>query len=232
MTAPGIASEHVGAEQLAAAEAGQAAAEAAAAAERQQRQVLEATNAELHQAVATAEDTAAAGRAAAASAAAAAAAAAVTAASTAAGLQAQVVDLQRQLAEAKRAPAAAAGGGAAAAPAGAVLWVDGAGTAEFNGFYKPNGEYCGKPQYAKVDGSGMEVGWYSRAFGNDEWRIGKTGLGLWSSVVYRVNSSASQPPATGCGAGPKRDHARHQRDELTPVSPTHILSLWWRTSLW
>ena len=88
MTAPGFASEHVGAEQLAAAEAGQAAAEAAAAVERQQRQALEATNAELHQAVATAEDTAAAGRAAAASAAAA-------AASAAAGMQAQVVDLQR-----------------------------------------------------------------------------------------------------------------------------------------
>jgi hypothetical protein len=37
-----------------------------------------------------------------------------------------------------------------AAPAGAVLRVDGAGSAECNGYYRENGERNGKPQYLKV----------------------------------------------------------------------------------
>jgi hypothetical protein len=37
-----------------------------------------------------------------------------------------------------------------AAPAGAVLRVDGAGSAECNGYYRENGKAYGKPQYLKV----------------------------------------------------------------------------------
>ena len=74
--------------------------------------------------------------------------------------------------------------------AGAVLRVQGAGNAKCNGFYKPNGEFWGKPRYAKVDDPEMLIYWED-VYCN--WHIWARGGGFF----YGAPSSAGQPPVAG-----------------------------------
>ena len=81
------------------------------------------------------------------------------------------------------------------------LVVQGAGSAEINGFYVRRGDRCGKPKYEKLgtDAKGEQLGYGAGSDGGASVWFMWTGTG---TPAYRVASAAALPPANGwvpCG---------------------------------
>jgi hypothetical protein len=83
-------------------------------------------------------------------------------------------------------------------PAGAVLRMDGAGTAMCNGFYKRDGDYNGKPLYHKVNDEDVKISCYRNYSYRTCWNLGRIDdCGNDDYYCYKCQSSAKDPSCDG-----------------------------------